>query len=222
MIPNANEWCLELLLLLEGYGARISHRNKEMWFDEKNATLLLDKVRDEQYGISVGDKVMIDGSLTCPFVRNDIAGFDDSAKFSERVFQVVAFFKINGRVGRHNLEGTFCALVSHGFVGQDKPYICRGQELGHEANKVNLYWVGCLEKPDFLNQTKAESEEAAGPVVQDFHRLRVGDTFVFVGGSNRYIVVDGVNGPKFAVPIQGDTRGIRLHPSEYARVWKIS
>ncbi len=161
-----------LEVLGETGGVRVSHRNKFFWFDEKSATLLLSQITDDQSGFAVGERIMIDGNRLSPWLpltvsvgHIDVAtiydagarneAWYDSVKFSKegyggrmldsRVFQIIAFFRIGGKVGKNPIEAIFCALADCGS-GLNEPVICRGQEVGRDVGKVNLYWVGCLEK----------------------------------------------------------------------------
>lgn len=153
-MQNLDFFRRQLLENMKAAGVRVSHRNEFFWFDEKDARLLLDKATD-QSGFCVGDRVMVNGNWISPWLpstSHNSEAWEDSAKFSNRVFRILAFFKIEGKVAKTPVEGTFCALVACGIAGLEEPAICRGQELGRELGKVNLYWVGCLEKPDFLAQ----------------------------------------------------------------------
>jgi len=153
-------WRDDLLLLIREHGMRTSHRNSHFWFDEKNSTLLLDIITDTQSGLSVGDRVVVNTSLLTPWHLGDRA-VEPRGKFCSyhnTSFRILAFVRVAGKFRNIcRVEGTYCILVTEGFCGfgvegyEDDP-ICRGQELGEEPSKVNLYWVGCLDKPDWLKQ----------------------------------------------------------------------
>ncbi len=154
MFEKVQFWQFPLLTLLKNFGARVSHRNPHMKYDERKVILFLDKVHDNQSGLSVGDKVRVNPLLVYPWASNEREWRD--AQIIERreiyppdkSFWVLAFFRVEGRIGRSVLEGTFCALAEAMASGEKIHDICRGQELREPRNKINLYWVGCLEKDD--------------------------------------------------------------------------
>lgn len=153
----------ELLRVIQEWGVEVSHRNSYFWFDEKDAVLLLDTMTDPKSGLSVGDEVVVHGNLISPWLTGESSdpSWEDSAKFSNRTFRILAFVRVPGRVSgngggrRCEIEGTFCALLSREGSrtrGDNQPFVCSGEELGYLPEKVNLYWVGCLEQPEFLKK----------------------------------------------------------------------
>ncbi|MDD5251098.1 MAG: hypothetical protein PHT12_00515 [Patescibacteria group bacterium] len=154
MSINKGLWNLqrELLAAIAEHGVRVSHRSHGLKFDEGNATLLLDKVKDELSGIAVGDDVTVDWQRVRPFEFSDALGAWEvggraNAAVPQRRLRVIAFFRVTGRVRSCTVqhEGTYCALLDWDNR-PEQPDFCRGQEFYHPESKrkINLYWIGAL------------------------------------------------------------------------------
>ncbi|HEY4515588.1 MAG TPA: hypothetical protein VJH67_00135 [Candidatus Paceibacterota bacterium] len=101
------------------------------------------------------------------------------------------------------------------------------------GGQVTMRWVGYSfidrwEEPLHLRQVEIDAgnhylslEKYLDLPPAYFHQLRVGDIFVCDPGTQRHIVVDGVNGPNFAIPLTGDFSGTRVYLAEYAEVRKV-
>ena len=145
----------QLVALVGAHGVRVSHRNSHMSFDEKNATMLLCIVQDLQSGIAVGDKVWINGNRLSPWTT-DLRGeaLRDSNKFNNKMFTVLAFFRMSGKISDMPFEGTFCALQDGTFDD-----VCMGQEVGQTPKKVMLYWTGCMTRVQDIARPEVKSQE---------------------------------------------------------------
>ena len=147
-------------------GVEVPWRSRDIWFDEKSAVLLLDKLVDDNSGLSVGDEVRVDYQRVSPgdytyhvkFTKEGQRQVASLMKAQEGYpFVILAFYLVRGKANGHLVEMTFCvlsfherkdepSLSGHGRTISCQELVCRGQELGRQSGKISLYWVGGLKK----------------------------------------------------------------------------
>ena len=137
----------EALKLSMEKGVCLSHRLKEIRFDEPGAMLLPDMKTEPHSGFSVGDVVNVMREFLLPWhhllpYEVDRCGVN-TAPYQHNAFQILCFAHVTAKKGHCQLMGTFCLLADWG-----KPYPLFDQPgLLWSNGKMLLHWSGALKRP---------------------------------------------------------------------------
>lgn len=147
MISDTFRNCRQTLMQAASqFGFRVRHRPKEWKYDEGAANFLFDMETDPSTGLTVGEKVSVTGPLIPPILSDSLKMEQgEPYNHSQKVFVVLGFVEVQTRIGRSRITNTYCALLDFGFLGDDNPKVDLDKSL-----KVNLYWVGSLDKFNFV------------------------------------------------------------------------
>ncbi len=130
-------------------GVRLSHRLKEIRFDEPGAVLLPEMKTEPHSGFSVGDVVNVTRGLLLPWhhlLPYEVEEYGiNTGPYQHGAFQVLCFAQVTAKKRRLTLAGTFC-LLAH----WDNPYSLFQEPKLVQMNsgEMLLHWSGALKHPE--------------------------------------------------------------------------